>query len=152
AFFVALLSKGYLESDYCHKELRWFREKNANALSAGDRSRLFNVLLANIHYSEWPKEFAGTSGQVFHDAERDDEFGYPSNVNDRRFPTQMRQLCEAIYSTLEEFKKAIDEPAPPATPIEAGGGFTVFLADTSDSLRTLRRRVGGELQQQGVKL
>jgi hypothetical protein len=66
--------------------------------------------------------------------------------------TQMRQLCEAIHATLEEFKKAIDKPAPPASQSEAGGGFTVFLADTSDSLRALRRRIGGELQQRGVNL
>jgi TIR domain len=152
ALFVALTSKGYLESDYCRKELRWFREKNTNALSVGDRSRMLNVLLANIHYSGWPEEFNGASGQVFHDAERDDEFGYPSNVNDRRFTTQMRQLCEAIYATLEEFKKMIDKPAPPAPPSEAGGGFTVFLADTADSLSALRSRVRSELRQQGVNL
>ncbi len=152
ALFVALTSKGYLESPYCRKELRWFREKNASALSAGDRSRLFNVLLANIHYSKWPEEFNGTSGQVFHDAERDDEVGYPSDVNDRRFTKQMRQLCEAIYATLEEFKKAVDKSEPPSPSIEAQGGFTVFLADTADSLNTLRRRVSSELQQQGVNL
>jgi hypothetical protein len=152
ALFVALMSKGYLESDYCRKELRWFREKNANALNAGDRSRLFNVLLANIPYSDWPDEFNGTSGQVFHDAEHDDEFGYPSNVNDRRFTTQMRQLGGAIYATLEAFKKAIDKPAAPAQPNETVGGYTVFFADTADSLRALSRRIGVELQQEGVKL
>src|SRR5262245_59862635 len=114
--FVALMSKGYLKSDYCHDELRWFRYKNASALSAGDRLRRFNVLLANIHHSEWPEEFHGTSGQVFHDAERDDEIGYPPNVNDRRFTTQMRQLSEAIHATLEEFKKTLDKPAPPSPP------------------------------------
>ncbi|HEU0185342.1 MAG TPA: toll/interleukin-1 receptor domain-containing protein [Blastocatellia bacterium] len=152
ALFVALTSKGYLESDYCRKELRWFREKNANALIVGDRSRMLNVLLANIHYSEWPEEFEGTSGQVFHDAERDDEFGYPSDVNDRRFTAQMRQLCEAIYATLEDFKKTRDKPPPPAQPIEGGGGFTVFLSDTSESLNALRRRIGGELREQGVNL
>jgi len=152
ALFVALLSKGYLKSDYCRKELSWFHEKNANALSAGDRLRLFSVLLANIHCSDWPEEFEGTSGQVFHDAERDDQRGYPSNVNSPRFTMQMRQLCEAIHATLEEFKKTIDKLEPPSPSIEDQGGFTVFLADTADSLRMLRRRVGGELQRQGVNL
>jgi hypothetical protein len=152
ALFVALTSKGYLESPYCRKELQWFRKKNANEPSVGDRSRLFNVLLANIHYSKWPEEFNGASGQVFHDAERDDELGYPSDTGDRRFTKQMRQLCEAIYATLEEFKKTIDKPEPPSPSIEAQVGFTVFLADTADSLSALRRRVSSELRQQGVNL
>src|SRR5262245_54174170 len=90
ALFVALLSKGYLKSNYCGQELRWFREKNANALGVGDRSRLFNVQLTNIHYSERPDEFEGTSGQVFHDAERDDQVGYPLDDKDPQFRKQMR--------------------------------------------------------------
>src|SRR5262245_66040453 len=40
ALFVALTSKGYLGSEYCRKEMRWFREKNAEALGLGDRSRM----------------------------------------------------------------------------------------------------------------
>jgi len=155
ALFVTLNSRGYLESDYCRRELQWFREKNSNAMNVGDRLRLFNVLLTNIHYAKWPEEFAGTSGHPFHDAERDDQVGYPHDPNEKPFRSQMRQLCEAIHATLEAFKAQLEQaPGPPPAPpaIQKDNGFTVFLADTADSLRTLRRRISNELMQRGVNL
>src|SRR5215813_9438172 len=158
AILVALTSNGYLASDYCQQELRWFVQK-AKAepwgLSVGDRIRIFNVLLNNISYNAWPEAYAGTSGHPFHDAKTDTEIGYPLGPAEKPFKHQMRLLVESIYRTLEEFGKrtasaeaAAKPPSP--EPAKAEGGIRVFLADTSDALRNLRRRVASELQQQGV--
>ena len=174
ALFIALTSNGYLASDYCLQEVRCFRQKAQGepwGLSIGDRMRVFNLLLNNIPYTQWPAEYGRTSGYPFHDAGREGEIGYPLDPADKLFKRQLRALVEAVYGTLGAFKEAIsaalDKAAAPAInqagdqadnqtnkqqPLSADGSFTVFLADTSDPLRTLRKRVANELQQQGVKL
>jgi hypothetical protein len=157
ALFLALTSKGYLESGYCHQELRWFREK-AEAeewkTSIGDRMRLFNILLTNLHRSRWLKDHEGTSGHPFHDAVSDDQIGYPSPPQEKLFRSQMRQLCESISSTLEVFKKLITARSntPVSEPGHADSELTVFLADTSDTLETLRTRIENDLQSLNIKI
>jgi hypothetical protein len=161
--FIALTSSGYLASDYCQQELRWFHQKAGNepsGLAVGDRLRLFNVLLNNVPFGEWPEQFGRTSGFGFHDAESPDDFGYPSDPQDKAFQMQMRKLVEAVYRTLCAMKENLQSVAPPAITTgalqsqssqpQSGDGFTVFLADTADSLRTLRKRVTAELQSKGI--
>ena len=78
ALFVSLTSKGYLKSEYCRKELRWFREnaeKHKWGLKVGERLRVINVMLNNIPPSQWLDEFQGAIGSKFHDAEREEEIG-----------------------------------------------------------------------------
>jgi hypothetical protein len=156
--FVALTSAGYLASDYCRQELRWFSEKARSepaGLTVGDRMRVFNLLLNNIPHEDWPEEYGRTSGFVFHDAERDDEFGYPSDPKDKLFQQQLRRLVDSIYKTLCALKGKREEAARPAFQKDepaAVESFTVFLADTADTLRTLRKRVMNELQQEGIRV
>jgi hypothetical protein len=163
ALFIALTSSGYLASDYCQQEVGWFHQKASNepsGLAVGDRLRLFNVLLNNVPFGDWPEQFGRTSGFPFHDAESPDDFGYPSDPQDKAFQMQMRKLVEAVYRTLCAMKENLQNAAPPAavtaTPqpqsaqTQSPDGFTVFLADTADSLRTLRKRVTAELQSKGI--
>jgi hypothetical protein len=158
ALFIALTSSGYLASDYCQQELRWFHQKASDepsGLAVGDRLRLFNVLLNNVPFGEWPAEFGRTSGFPFHDADSPDDFGYPSDPQEKPFQLQMRKLVEAVYRTLCAMKESLQKAAPPAAVTAAPQSpsnetFTVFLADTADSLRTLRKRVTAELQSKGI--
>ncbi|MFP5261107.1 MAG: toll/interleukin-1 receptor domain-containing protein [Blastocatellia bacterium] len=157
ALFLALTSAGYLASEYCRQELKWFCSKagaEAVGLSVGDRMRVFNLLLNNIPYEQWPPEFGRTSGYPFHDAERDDEFGYPSDPKDKSFQQQMRKLVDSIYKTLAALKEKQPEAARPPRQEEqmAEASFTVFLADTADTLRKLRSRVVSELEQEGIRV
>jgi hypothetical protein len=163
AIFLAMTSKGYVASDYCQQELSWFVQKSTAepwGLSVGDRVRVFNILLNNIPHAEWPEAYKGTSGLQFHDAERENEIGYPTDPKEKLFKRQLRALVEAVYRTLEEFKTALasaannTEGSPKRDDDKSTDEhqFTVFLADTSDALRTLRRRVANELSQQGVRL
>src|SRR5215813_1299782 len=106
---VALTSNGYLASDYCQQELRWFVQKAKSepcGLNIGDRIRIFNVLLNNIPYTAWPEAYAGTSGHPFHDAENENEIGYPLDPAEKPFKKQMRSLVESIYRTLEDFARS----------------------------------------------
>ncbi|MFL6215563.1 MAG: toll/interleukin-1 receptor domain-containing protein [Blastocatellia bacterium] len=165
ALFIALTSSGYLASEYCQQEVRLFQRKADGeplGLAVGDRLRFFNVLLGNVPFSEWPAEFGRTSGFPFHDAESTDDFGYPSDPQEKAFQMQLRKLVEAVYRTLCAMKENLQSVAPAvalaSTPTarsssmtpQSGDGFTVFLADTADSLRTLRKRVTTELQSKGI--
>lgn len=163
AIFLALTSNGYLESDYCQQELKWFCEKAGRepwTVDVGDRRRIFNLLLNNITHERWPQEYGRSSGHPFNDAERKEQLGYPTEAKQELFRRQMRDLCEAIYATLGAIKAA-PVATPAAMPVKQldsaptkspATAFSVFLADTPDSLRTLRRRIVNELQQQGISL
>jgi TIR domain-containing protein len=158
ALFLALTSAGYLASDYCRQELSWFNKK-AKAESIGiavdDRMRVFNLLLNNVSFDQWPEEYGRTSGYPFHDAERDDDFGYPSDPKDKLFQQQVRKLVDSIYKTLSLLKVKSEEKRAPVIEKQsdvADDSFTVFIADTADTLRTLRKRVANELQQEGIRV
>jgi hypothetical protein len=158
ALFLALTSAGYLASEYCRQELKWFCGKadaEPMGLSVGDRMRVFNLLLNNIPYEQWPQEFGRTSGYPFHDADKDDEFGYPSDPKEKNFQQQMRKLVDSVYKTLTVLKEKQPERAKPVS--REGGptteaSFTVFLADTADTLRKVRSRVVNELEQEGIRV
>ena len=158
AIFLALTSTGYLASDYCRQELDWFAGKargESLGLTVGDRMRIFNLLLNNIAFDEWPEQSGRTSGFPFHDAESDDDFGYASDPKDKPFQLQMRKLVDSIFKTLTAIKEKLCERVAPAAgkAAEAGTGeFTVFLADTADTLRTVRKRLLNELQQEGIRV
>ncbi len=53
---VSLLTSRYLKSDYCAREIEWFREKTeseARGFKVGDHIRIFPVLLYNIPPEDW---------------------------------------------------------------------------------------------------
>jgi hypothetical protein len=158
ALFLALTSTGYLASEYCQQELKWFCSKAGTepiGLSVGDRMRVFNLLLNNIPFQEWPQEFGRTSGYPFHDAERDDEFGYPSDPKEKSFQQQIRKLVDSIYKTLTVLKEkqpVIAQPVSRRDEQATEASFTVFLADTADTLRKVRSRVVNELEQEGIRV
>ncbi len=151
AIFLALTSNGYLRSEYCRKEIRWFREQaeQNHGLKIGDRLRVVNVMLNNIPPKDWPDEFQGAIGSKFHDAEREDELGQPPLPGETLFREKLRKLSESIFRTLKEFQKIAEAPAPKPEPEDS---FVVFLADVADSLQNRRDLVANELRQQGVRL
>ena len=165
AVFLALVSGRYLESDYCGKELRLFHRKAQNekwGLSVENQSRLFNLLLYDIDYREWPPELGGVTGLKFHD-----DSGWPSDQKEKDFEFQVRKLTREIVGLLKTFKKATSAltvqpsraPAPlPPSPGPGNGdsagedAFTVFLAASSDSLEIQQERVLNELRRNGVRV
>ena len=165
AVLVALTSRGYFHPEsYCHKEIRWFSEKARRGqlgLSVGDRSRIFNVPLTNLPFKDLPQdlpgEFSKSIVESFHDAEENDQVGDPIDQNEKSFQVRMRKLSKAIFHTVEAIKKnsSPSEPSPSNKTISdtpAKPTYTIFLADTSDSLRRVRNRVAEELQRQNIVL
>ena len=160
ALFLSLTSPGYVESDYCQQELKWFHQRAETegvGLRVGERMRIFNVLLHNIPYAEWPEAFGQTSGFPFYDAEDAEDFGVPLDPAGKEFETQIRQLVKAIFQALTSFPEPSSAPTPSQEPAEKPEkpqpqqeGGDVYVAQVADSLQKVRKRVISELNQKGI--
>ena len=166
AVFVALTSRGYLDSEYCRDELASFhREATADkdhGLIVGDRRRIVNVLLTNIDYSNWPEEFGTeegdrTSGFSFHDAKDDTpkETSFPSKSEDPKsgFEIQLNALTIALKVLLKAMKDRAmkdqamkDRTSLPDAPKPSDSAPSIFIAEVADTLRKLKKRIIADLK------
>ncbi len=153
AIMICLNSPGYLESDYCRKELDLFYHKSQEeklGLIVGERSRIINVLLNNIPYKDWPKELSGSSGFTFHDANDPDEFGDPFDTLSTEFKNQMQQLRNAIWQLLTDFKEQLQHtPFEDKKEEKDEKAFSIYLGEVADTLRRPRSRIIEELEKKG---
>jgi hypothetical protein len=144
AVFLVLCSPAYLKSDYCRTERehfwRWAAERGGARV--GERSRVANVLLYNIAHTSWPAELSGTSGFAFYDAPRAGTIGTPLDPGSPAFRSAMNVLVEDVYTLLEAM-----QPAP-----VADRSADVFLAETSDGLRSARTRLAADLARSGLRV
>jgi len=156
--FVALTSNGYMASDYCKKELDWFyhkAKKESIGLTIGDCSRIFNVLLNNIHHENWLQEFVGTSGFPMNDASDADTFGEPSEPGTDLFKGQLRKLVDSIFELLIKFKEISFEEKPVdeiVTKPDSSESPIVFIADVADSLSQIKERIKNDLLPKGIQI
>ena len=153
AVFLALVSNGYLASEYCLEEARRFHRaaaRDSHGLKIGDRRRMAIALLDNTPHRSWPEEFHGTSGAPFHDAERPDELGDPTTPGDGEpFKGQLKTLRDSLWKLLLSFGEA-SQPEPRAA--AAATGPAVFVADVIDSQRSARDRLVGELERKEIRV
>jgi hypothetical protein len=149
ALFLALTSEGYLQSDYCQKELDWFCEKakaEPPGLIVGDRARIFNILIDDIPHKRWPPEYGGTNGYHFYDAEVDS----PLEVGVREFKREIAKMVVVIGDLLKAMKGVPSEEEEAKA--KEKESFTVFIADTATSLKNVRSRVYNDLRQKGISV
>ncbi len=149
AVFLALTSQGYLASDYCRQEVRWFHDKAGSeepGRRVGERTRFFNVLLNNVSPERWPAELGRTLGFRFHD--RRSDFGRPLEPGGSDFQDRLWELVDALYQTLKALK-ALPEGAETSPAAAPGDRCDVYLAAVADSLRTPRARLAEELRRRG---
>jgi hypothetical protein len=153
AVFVALSSHGYLQSKYCLQELAWFHQKageESPGLAAGEHYRIFNVLLNNIPPAEWPKEYGRTTGFPLHDATEPTRDGEPLDPGGDAFRLPLRAIVESLCETLTQLRA--NTGAAPEKAAEQNA-FRIFMADTSDTLASIRKRVLNELKDKpGIQL
>jgi len=150
AILICLNSPSYLNSEYCKKELDLFHKHYKDktpGINIGNRSRILNVLLYNIPYTEWPPEFGGAAGFPFHDAVEEDEKGHPFTFNDGKFKNTFLDFCDSVSKLIEEFHELIEKPEPLPPPV-----FDIFFGEVSDSLRNTRKRTIAELKKQNIEI
>lgn len=107
AIMICMNSHAYMNSEYCKKELELFYNKAKGekpGLVIGNQSRIINVQLSNIPYSEWPEELGDTVGFSFHDALEPDDLGDLVDITSDIFRKQIRYLRDSIYQLLIEFQ------------------------------------------------
>lgn len=151
AIFLVLHSHNYQGSAYCRKELGWFVDYNGryrNGIMVGNDSRLFNVLINNIHHQDWSAELAGILGFKLHDApDKTTQFGYPLNIQDAVFDKAIRRVVEAVANMLDTLRQQT-----PPLPLPADDLPKIFLADVADTLKSFRKRLISTIGDQAVIL
>ncbi|UCH96127.1 MAG: toll/interleukin-1 receptor domain-containing protein [Candidatus Aminicenantes bacterium] len=157
AVFLVLLSRNYLKSQYCMKELDWFySDETGLGISIGDQSRIFIVLLNNIPHEEWPGRLKGTTGQIMHDAPKNSvKEGDFYDFDSRQFRQGVKEIANAITITLKAFPGAgPDKDAVPPGPDENDDYecIDVFIADAADNLQITRDRLIEDLKREKVRI
>ncbi len=157
AVFMVLLSRNYLNSEYCKKELDWFySDEKGLGLSIGDRSRIYIVLANNIPHQEWPEPLKGVCGQTMHDAPKDSEKdGDFFDFDSREFREGVNGIANGITAALTAFPGAgQDIDAAPAGRDEDGVDecIDVFIADTADNLQITRDRLMEDLKKEKIRI
>ncbi len=107
AIFLALISPGYLSSQYCELELATFIKlaEPGDGVVVKRRSRVVPVLLYNLPYDSWPQEIKNLEiiGYPFYVSTGDD-LGHPADLEDEIFYRQIRTLAREIFATLDSLR------------------------------------------------
>lgn len=157
AIMICLHSTSYLASTYCLKEMDIFYNKaqtEPGGVKVGDRTRILNVLLNNIHYKKWPKPLSGTSGFPLYVSKGTDDLGDTVDTLAPEFRTQMQSIRDAVWYILNDMIQQQAETKPPveAATADDPDAFTIFMGEVADSLRTPRKRIITELEKKGYKI
>lgn len=153
ALFFTLTSLNYLDSNYCRKELDWFYNQSKASrygLHVNNESRIFNILLRNIPHPSWPEELSGVVSFPMHDApEKSDEAGEPIDPDSPGFRKALRKIVDAVDSTLHSFPKDSGPDKEGALEKET---YSIFIADTADSLQGARDRLIADLAGENIHI
>lgn len=178
AIMLCISSPSYFNSKYCTKERNWFidkADKEPFGIQVEDRHRMVNLFLNQIPRAEWPEDYQGRTGFPFYDAGSKQDLGIRYLPDDPAYIRTLNQLAQAIYPLLRGIaahqdsapatastttaapSPATSTPAPERQAAEnkeepEGEGPCIFLAEVSDTLRSLRKRTIQELQKEGIRV
>jgi hypothetical protein len=153
ALFVAVLSPGYVASQWCQDEARLFKRG-----CGGDPGRrLFVIEKAPLDGEAGPAAFASRRAYRFWYSDRaeqprtfaipqphPDEIDYFRQIED--VARDLRDLCRAMHSD------HASAPMPSMAVQSAPSASAVFLAEVTDDLEFKREEVRRYLQQQGISV
>ncbi len=152
---VPVLSRSYLNSEWCLDELRLFLEgaEATGGVRLGYKNRTFKVVKGPIGRDEHPASLQGQTGYEFYDEGSEAGVEYfdllSGPKSERRFFARVLEMARAMGELLRQ----IDEQAPSvvrAAPPAAGA--PVFLAQTTPDLRSERQKIEEELRQRGHRI
>ena len=154
AILICLDSTAYAASDDCKKELDTFYQKaqaEKPGLKIGDHSRILHVLLNNIPIDQRPERLTGTQSFHFHNAKNADDPGDPFDTNSVDFKTQMQKLGDTVSNLLNDFTKepTTDTALQYEKPKDVKDGFSIYMGEVADTLRSSRKRIITELTTKG---
>jgi hypothetical protein len=154
AVLISIYSQGYVESEWCRKELKLFCQQKPSpfGLKIGEKFRFIRVELGAIREpnTEIPEDFVNRAlGYQFYEIK--DEIDKPfrrtsADDADQRYWDVMRRLARDIAQLLKQMKK-MSQPQQVAS-----SGPTVYLAEAADDLEEHRNLVKTALEQKGVRV
>jgi len=144
---VSVLSPGYLNSEWCRRELEEFCKaaEEQGVISVREKARIFKVLKTPVPRLELPEPFQPLLGYDFFKVDQatgrvrelDEIFGPDA---ERDFWLKLDDLAHDLCELLQEMQTS--EPR-----LQSRG--LVFLAETTSDLREQRDAIKRDLQQQG---
>jgi len=154
AILLVILSPGYLQSEWCDRELSAFLDLVKDKARSG--SRVFVVERERVAGHERPPELKELTGYVAWVEDRKGKapriLGSPKPADDdRKYYELVDDLSLDIVKELRRLKAAAEattQAGPPAAVQPAGR--TVFLAETTDDLDAERASVKRYLDQAGI--
>lgn len=168
AIMISLVSRGYLNSEYCTQERETFYKKaqlERYGTAIGDKSRLIKVFINKYKPEELPQEFQGTTGFNFYN---DDD--RPLKIGDNDHYIKHRdELVDSVYNLLNSFSQEAAFPenftiigrplydsnqstavfSPSCKPDKKE--FTIFFGDVTEKLTSVRKLLMKELEKGGYK-
>ena len=158
ALMICLIGRRYNKSDYCLKELDWFKKKSEKEnVDLSFKSRVLPVLLSNIPFKEWPHQ--GTSGFQFHDGKTEEDYGDALNEDQegKEYGLRMKELRNSIVKLFNEFLK--EEESVNSAKIQSENitaenenSFTVFVGAVTDALEDRRDGIISKLKSEGYNV
>ncbi|MDJ0841978.1 MAG: toll/interleukin-1 receptor domain-containing protein [Acidobacteriota bacterium] len=159
AVMVALLSRGYVTSDYCLKEWNMFQEiigRDAYGSRIDTWSRQFPVMLRNLPPEQWPPNAGEKMFVSMHDAVHPEKLGNPLEIGSPPFREAMSNLSENLWFMLEAFKQRADakaaEPQPAPASESESTGPKIFLARANDTLHETFHHLKDGLEHEGIRI
>jgi len=156
AILVVILSQGYVASDWCDDERRFFLDAMRSRPDPDRRTHLVDI--GNLDVDDRPEEFRDFTGFRFWESDESDDrqtlgFPVPDIDKDRAFCLQVNKLAKRISDRLKELRASAEhqDPTPQSERIEPQEvqqpRRAVFLAQVTDDLDVQRNEVVEYLDQ-----
>lgn len=154
AFLISVLSPGYINSEWCIKELNEFYRRAAEngGIRVNNRSRIFKIVKSPIEDFDVPpilqellQEFLG-----YEFYEIDKFSGKPREFRPELGSDSLVKFLERMEDLVYDIRDFIkSHKLCRADQVFGASGATVYLADTAPDLREERDRIKRELQLSG---
>jgi hypothetical protein len=147
--FIAILSPGYIERDWCKREVKEFcRLAELNrGVRIGNKSRVIKAVKFPVPREKYPQELQGSLDYMFFDSDPDNDrpllYSQESGGDGyQKYLGRVDDLALYIKGLLED----IDKPCEVNPPEKEK---TVYVAQTSSDLLDERDKIVRELQDRG---
>jgi hypothetical protein len=160
--FVAILSKNYIKSPWCEKELRTMQERVDKLSAPAGERRIFRVDKHKVPEGQIPDALRRIQSVQFYREDQDakcvDEFFWGGKVRlSKEFDKALLELTSAISNRLEELLEIRFEPkGRPEPQVDSArrnsNGRVVFVAKPAPDMLEYYRTLVEELQGTGFRV
>jgi len=151
ALFLIVLSHGYMASEWCRQEMKWFQQEVGRRRKAGAPT-----FVVEFDKTERPEPLVDLLGYRFWVDDRlckaPRTLGFPRlrEEGDERYYDLLNDLCHDLVAELKRLKGSTDEGR--ALPAGDDSRPAVYLAEATDDLDDLRDEVRRHLTQAGLRV